>query len=260
MTAQTLCAPGTVHLKNGFELRYLRHETRGEAQRLYLSAGGYIDVAAASIENLEDDATPAAPCPAEASATAPAEGDGAANPNGTRKPPDNGPGAAAASLDEHLAHASDESGIDEDFLRSVIRQESGFNPQAISPKGARGLMQLMPQTAKALGVENAFDTAANLRGGSQYLRDLLLRYHGDAAKALAAYNAGPGAVERFGGIPPYRETQQYIARVINDYNRRKIQEERAAAQPPTMVAANSAPARRRKPAQRTKRKAERGKG
>ena len=108
-----------------------------------------------------------------------------------------------------------QTGIDPDFIHSVIRAESGYNAKAVSPKGAQGLMQLMPATAAKLGVRDSLDPANNIDGGSRYLRELLLRYNGDAIKALAAYNAGPESVEKYQGVPPYRETRSYVARVIN---------------------------------------------
>ncbi len=108
-------------------------------------------------------------------------------------------------------------GLDPHLVDLVIRLESGYNPMAVSPKGAKGVMQLMPQTAARYGVENLFDVEENLRGGVRYLRDLLERFGFDLAKALAAYNAGPNAVEKHGGVPPYAETQQYVSSILSAY-------------------------------------------
>jgi hypothetical protein len=119
-----------------------------------------------------------------------------------------------SQFDTLISHYSATSGIRADLVRAVIQVESGFNPRARSPKGAKGLMQLMPGTALDLGVENAYDPEQNIRGGVQYLRMLLDRYGNDETLALAAYNAGPNAVEKYGNaIPPYRETQDYVERV-----------------------------------------------
>jgi len=101
-----------------------------------------------------------------------------------------------------------------ELIRAVIHAESGFNARAVSPKGARGLMQLMPATAQELGVQNSFDPKQNVAAGSRYLAGLIERYEGNMRKALAAYNAGPGAVDNFKGIPPYAETIAYVERVI----------------------------------------------
>jgi soluble lytic murein transglycosylase-like protein len=120
-----------------------------------------------------------------------------------------------------LAHAGNEHNIDEDLLASLVRAESGGQVRAVSRTGARGLMQLMPKTAAEVGVKDSFRPEENIAGGSAYLDQLLTRYHDNVALALAAYNAGPRAVDRYHGVPPYRETQVYVARVIREFNRRK---------------------------------------
>ncbi len=127
------------------------------------------------------------------------------------------PASAAAGATPYAAEidaAAARNGVDPAVLRGLIRQESGFNPMAGSPAGAQGLAQLMPGTAAALGVSDPFDPAQSIDGGARYLRQQLERFGGDVQKALAAYNAGPGAVERFGGIPPYAETQGYVRKVM----------------------------------------------
>ena len=109
--------------------------------------------------------------------------------------------------------ASIEYGVDEAFLRAIIHAESAFNPRALSLKGAQGLMQLMPATASDMGVLDAFNTEQNIRGGARYLSLLLHDFRGNEQLAAAAYNAGPGAVQRYNGVPPYAETQVYVQRV-----------------------------------------------
>ena len=120
-----------------------------------------------------------------------------------------------------LSRAGTAHNIDEDLLASLVRAESGGQVRAVSRTGARGLMQLMPKTANELGVTDSFRPDENIAGGSAYLDQLLTRYHDNVALALAAYNAGPAAVDRYHGIPPYRETKAYVARVIREFNRRK---------------------------------------
>jgi soluble lytic murein transglycosylase-like protein len=123
--------------------------------------------------------------------------------------------------------AGAEHNVDADLLASVVKAESNGNVLAVSRAGAQGLMQLMPATAVTLGVQNTFVPEQNIGGGSAYLDQLLKRYKDNIALALAAYNAGPLAVDRYHGIPPYRETRAYVARVIREFNRLKV----AAANP-----------------------------
>ena len=187
-------------LRNGFSIRHQRREVIGSVTRLYLGAdrNGYVDVPTDDIDHFEQDlSTPAA----------------------THGSP---------SMNESINAVSGRHHLDPDLINSVVHAESGFNPRAVSPKGAQGLMQLMPQTASRLGVVNSFDPGDNLEGGTRYLRELLERYNFDLIKALAAYNAGPQRVEQYHGVPPYYETQAYVARIIRDFNRKKLAERKSA--------------------------------
>jgi len=198
-------AAEVANLSNGFSIRHERHEVMGETTRLYFgkdAEAGYVDVATAQVESI-------APAPNEA--------------NGATVP------LHAGDLNVIINSASHRTRIDADFLASVIRAESANNPRAVSRQGAQGLMQLMPSTAGTLGVRNSFDPADNVDGGARYLQQLLERYQGDAVKALAAYNAGPQRVDQYHGIPPYRETYAYVARIINDYNRKKLAQQKQQA-------------------------------
>ena len=116
-------------------------------------------------------------------------------------------------LQEMVRDTSQRHGLSQELLNAVMQVESGGDPQAVSRSGARGLMQLMPQTATMLGVSDSFNPSMNLDGGARYLRSLLDRYDGDLDRALGAYNAGPGAVDRYDGVPPYPETQRYVDKV-----------------------------------------------
>jgi soluble lytic murein transglycosylase-like protein len=120
-----------------------------------------------------------------------------------------------------VGKAADRAGVDRDFVRSVARIESDFRQEAVSNKGAIGLMQIMPSTAKYLHVD-AMQEQQNALGGAKYLRMLLLRYHGNSALALAAYNAGPAAVDRYAGVPPYKETRNYIVKVTRAYDQLRL--------------------------------------
>jgi len=128
---------------------------------------------------------------------------------------------AGGDLRELAAAAARRHGLDPDLVMAVVSVESGFRPQAVSPKGAQGLMQLMPRTASSLGVADALDPAQNLDGGTRHLGQLLTLYGGDVTRALAAYNAGEGAVDRHGGVPPYRETRAYVKKVLERYRGQK---------------------------------------
>jgi Transglycosylase SLT domain len=191
-------------LRNGFSIRHERRELVGSVTRLYLGADGdgYVDVPTGEIDRFEKDLS------------APAAG----------KTPHR-----AQEMNEVINSVSSRHHLDPDLINSVIHAESGFNPKAVSPKGAQGLMQLMPRTASQLGVADAFDPSANVEGGTRYLRELLERYNFDLIKALAAYNAGPQRVEQYHGVPPYYETQAYVARIVRDFNRKKLAERKSAS-------------------------------
>lgn len=203
-----------VTLRNGFALNCDHHTQVGSRLRVYLSGGpdNYMEFAAAdvaSIEPVPDLPSPAGSAPAAHPAAA-AEGH-----------------LTPADLAQMLARAGEVHNLDVDLLASVVKAESGGNPRAMSRAGAQGLMQLMPATASDLGVTDSLQPGENVRGGSAYLDALLTRYHDNLALALAAYNAGPAAVDKYHGIPPYHETRAYVARVIHEFNRRVLAREGA---------------------------------
>ena len=121
------------------------------------------------------------------------------------------------NLEEYFKEASETYGVDINLLKAIARQESNFNPSATSSAGAMGVMQLMPSTAKGLGVTNAYDAQENIMGGAKLMAQNLKKYNGDVSLALAAYNAGSGNVDKYGGIPPFKETQNYVKKVLGYY-------------------------------------------
>jgi len=230
-------------LRNGNSIRHDRRQIVGGTTRLYLSdsSNGYIEIPTNEILRFEhDDAAPAAlPASPLVSPSVVRPTPMSAQPGARSQP------LTAAGLTDLVNGAGERNQIDPAFIASVIRAESGFNSRAVSKKGAQGLMQLMPQTAGELGVKNPFDPHANVEGGSKYLRELLEKYDFDVVKALAAYNAGAKRVDRYRGVPPYYETQAYIARIIRDYNRQKLAENPALAKKPARKSPGAKPRAKR---------------
>ena len=196
-----------VTLRSGSELVCDHQENLNGQVRLYLTSSeeNYLDVATDDIVAVES-VRPESLLPKAAAATALATA------------------AAAPGVPALLHQAGAEHHLDPDLLASMVRAESDGRAHAVSRAGARGLMQLMPATAKDLGVRDSFAAEDNIAGGTTYLDALLMYYHENIALALAAYNAGPAAVDRYHGIPPYQETRRYVERVIHDFNRRKLRE------------------------------------
>jgi soluble lytic murein transglycosylase-like protein len=184
-------------LHTGFRLRAERHEVLGDQVRLHTAGGGTIDLEASAISRFEADEL-LAPSP---------------------DAPDQRQPETVETLIEKLGG---ELGLHPALIHSVVAAESAYRPDAVSAKGAVGLMQLMPETARELQVEDRRDPAQNLRGGTSYLKQLLERYAGkkdQLARALAAYNAGPEKVDRYDGLPPYNETRAFVGRVIQRFLR-----------------------------------------
>lgn len=206
-----------ITLRNGFDLICDHREAAGDHVRLYMTATGpnFMEVSSGDIASSEFVALPAPQDPPAVTVTA-----------APLPPP------TPAEIREMAAKAGAAHDLDVELLASVIRAESNGDVHAVSRAGARGLMQLMPGTASKLGVADSFRADQNINGGTEYLNSLLERYHDNLALALAAYNAGPAAVDKYRGIPPYRETRLYVARIIHDFNRRKLE----AAHTTTLVA------------------------
>lgn len=190
--AQTACAEYVV-LRSGQRLSVTGYQLVGDTYKLQLR-GGSAEVGAAEVVAIEPEEifTPAPPA-------APASG-----PYG-----------------DLIRAAATRYGVDADLVTSVIAAESNFDPKAVSRRNARGLMQLLPETARRFGVHNIFDPKENINGGTRYLSQLLKRYENNLALALAAYNAGPDRVQQYGRVPPYRETVTYVRRIQLEYSKRK---------------------------------------
>ena len=183
-------------LRNGSTYDGVRHESIGDCVRFYIDEQSSIDFRPSQIASIEVLPDPV-PVPAVAAKL------------------------TIADMGEMLASAGQQHNIDADLLASIVKAESNGQTRAVSRTGAQGLMQLMPGTAREMGVADSFEPRQNINGGTQYLDALLTHYHDNIALAVAAYNAGPAAVDRYHGVPPYRETQAYVRRVINEFNRRK---------------------------------------
>jgi hypothetical protein len=191
-------------LRNGLRIHISGYENLGRILRLHV-AGGTVDVAAEDVVNIEPEEV-----------FVPAVPRGASAPANVRYP-------------ELINAAAQKYGLDAQLLAAVAAAESNFDARAVSRKNAQGVMQLLPETSMRLAVENPFDPAQSIDAGARYLKELLDRFHGDVRLALAAYNAGPERVDQFGGVPPYRETQDYVAKITN----------RVAQQPPQNSAQES---------------------
>lgn len=231
-----------VTMRGGFYLTCARMDANGDKVRLFLDGGGqnYTDVSPQDIVASEQVELPALPetTPSDSAAISIAAKD------------------AKPDVRSITAGAANRANLDADLIASIIHAESAGNAHAVSRAGARGLMQLMPGTAGLLGVSDVFSPAQNVNGGTEYFNQLLVYYEHNVARfranlhkyrnfsdancaavlALAAYNAGPGAVDKYRGVPPFRETQAYVARVIDEFNRRV----RNRATAGTMLASNSA--------------------
>ncbi|PYQ55027.1 MAG: transglycosylase [Acidobacteria bacterium] len=196
-------------LANGTTLKITSQRREGDMVRLGLKGGGEVGVAAAALRGVVPDEV------LDEVALAP---------------------AGSSDLAALAEAAARRHALDPELVRAVVAVESDFHADAVSSKGAQGLMQLMPATARALGVKDAFDPAQNLDGGARHLRALIDQYGGDVKRALAAYNAGPGAVARHGGVPPYAETREYVRKVL-----RRAQAVTAAPAPDASAPDASAP-------------------
>lgn len=224
LLATALHARETAVLRNGFNISHDHRQQLGATTRLFLTTSEqeYVDVPSDNIVSFEKEEI------------VPPSSDQSVTGSATQSV------QISASLQDIVEKASRENQLDSDFVHAVIRAESNGKSNAVSPKGAQGLMQLMPQTAAKLGVRNSFDPGENVSAGTKYLRDLLARYQNDPIRALAAYNAGAGRVQQYHGVPPYKQTRAYIASIIRDFNRRKLEQARVAKNSRKSIQASAA--------------------
>jgi hypothetical protein len=235
LLAQISASAGEIAvLRNGSQISFVRkEEISATTTRLYL-ASGHVDLPTADIASFDKDETPVALTDATSSTNGAALNPAASNGSGinmaagtqpeqkkTTLPATTTTPVTQLELEQFVRDAAARNRLDPEFVASVIRAESNFKPHAVSPKGAQGLMQLMPSTAAQLGVANAFDPKANIEAGTAHLNALLNLYHDDPVKALAAYNAGAHRVDQYHGVPPYHETRAYVSKIVRDYNAKK---------------------------------------
>jgi hypothetical protein len=203
-----------VVLRSGQRLHVTGYQLLGDKYRLQMP-GGWVDAAVQDVVRIEPEDT-FAPVPPQAP-------------------------VAGNSVNELVAAAASRYGVDAGLITSVIAVESNFDPKAVSPKNARGLMQLLPETAARFGVKDAFDPKENIEAGTQYLRELLDTYHNDVTLALAAYNAGPVRVQQYGTVPPFRETVSYVRRVKRTYANSKSMPAANTTKPTSPIPATATP-------------------
>jgi len=206
-------------LRSGERLHVTAYQLLGDKYRLQLQ-GGWVDVQTADVLKIEPEEvfTPVAP-----------------------DPPAAPPAAPAPPYRELVSAAASRYGVDAELISSVMEVESHFDAKAISPKNARGLMQLLPETAARLGVKNIFDPQENIEAGTRYLKELLQLYNNNLTLALAAYNAGPDKVQKYGNVPPYRETVSYVNQVTRKYQKSKSAAPAKPATPAAPKASAGAP-------------------
>jgi len=222
MVAVSSTAADVAYLRNGESIEITTFRLEGEFVYLEMRGGGQVALPSSQVREIRR--TPdAAPRPVVSIPAGPAQDDRRlveamkAEPSTAGAASEQLPAGAVfdpAELRKLAGRVARRHGLSEALVQAVVQVESRYDAFAVSPRGAMGLMQLMPQTARRFQVDDAFDPAANLDGGVRYLKELLERYRGETQLALAAYNAGEKAVERYGGIPPYRETMQYVDRVL----------------------------------------------